>query len=82
MIVCTDPLGHCEGCSDEAISKRDCRPLRPERHAGQELGLAMTAPDRSRVNYFMPSVIDGNVSDRCKGWGKDISVNVITSRMG
>jgi hypothetical protein len=42
----------------------------------------MTAPDRSRVNYFMPSVIDGNVSDRCKGWGKDISVNVITSRMG
>ncbi len=55
MIVCTDPLAHGEECSDEAISKRDCHALRPERHAVQDLGLAMTAPGGFRVNYFMLS---------------------------
>ena len=81
IIVCTNPLGHCEECNDEAISKRDWHALRSEPHAVQDLRLAMTAPGGFHVNYFMLSLIDGNASDRCKGWGKDTTVNVIMSRM-
>jgi hypothetical protein len=56
-------MGHREGYNNEAISKRDCHALRPERHSVQDLGLSMKARGGFRVNYFMLSLIDGNVSD-------------------